>query len=507
VNFLKVNNRAFIFAIIFTIVVTMVATFVYYSLTKWENELVEKKKLVCEMFVGKLHDHAIESFNIFGENGLLLRNDLNTMEIKFIDEILKSISEEQLSVQTGLEGGFYLVGADEFYGYAYPSSPPPIPIYGPPPRSYKIIKDQALQTINDNQLIINLHSFQPAIFPLATTPILYNDSVVGVVWVRTHIENELPIIKLKQIVNIAAILSILGFFILMLVSSLWRGEIQGIKMELKNIQSNPDFRLRPRVGIFGYITTNINEMLETLAEDNRQQQALEQQLIQKEKLASLGKMIAGVAHEVKTPLAIIKTRIQMWQQTVKTNQQVGEFISPESMQLVIDETNRLSNLVKRLLIFTRPIEKNMKQTSINQLIDEVVCFIILDKSDNRISIVKNLSPDIPLILTDVNSLKQVFINVISNSIEAMPDGGVITITTGFDKEANGVSISINDTGTGIPEDIINNIFDPFFTSKDSGAGLGLSISYEIVKLHHGEIVFTNNIDCGANCLITLPKTQ
>jgi signal transduction histidine kinase len=339
---------------------------------------------------------------------------------------------------------------------------------------------------------------------LATKPIIYNKEIVGVVWVRTHIENELPIIKLKQIVNIAAILSILGFIILMLISSLWRGEIQGIKKELKNIQSNPDFRLRQRFGIFGYITSNINEMLETLAEDNRQQQALELQLIQKEKLASLGKMIAGVAHEVKTPLAIIKTRIQMWQQVVNANEKANDYISPESMQLVIDEINRLSSLVKRLLIFTRPIDKNLKLTSINQLIDEVVCFILLDRNDRRISILKDLSPEVPSILADANSLKQVFINVFSNSVDAMQDGGDISVLTKYDEGTKIILISISDQGTGIPDKIINNIFDPFFTSKDSGSGLGLAISYEIVKVHHGEITLLNNIDKGVTCTITLP---
>ncbi|MCJ7820323.1 MAG: hypothetical protein MUP53_03895, partial [Bacteroidales bacterium] len=335
-NFFRTYNRSFLYAIIFTIVITIAAAFVYSSLSKWQESMVEKNKQVCELHANKLYEAALGDINLLNSKGLLISTDLSSSEIRLIDTTLKKISGEELKVLSGLDGGFYLVYPDEFYGYSFPTSPPPVPVYGPPPRSYNIIKTQSLQAIEENRFIIDLHSFDAAIFPLATLPIVVDSQVVGVVWVRIHIENELPVIKLKRIVNIAAIISILGFLVLMLLSALLGGEIKGIKKEMEGIRYNPSLRLRRRWGIFGYISSNINGMLDTIEEEDSQRRILEKQLNQKEKQASLGNMIAGVAHEVKTPLAIIKTRIQMWQQEVQKNNDLAEHISPESMQMVID---------------------------------------------------------------------------------------------------------------------------------------------------------------------------
>ena len=506
-NFPKIQNRVFVYAIIFTVVITITAIFIYSSLSKWQNSMVEKNKLVCELYADKLLASATNDINIFGSKGFLGTGDLVSSDNKNMDNTLKKLSATQLKEWPGLEGGFYLKGPDEFYGYSFPTSPPPEPMYGPPPRSYNIIRTQCLLCIEANHPLINLHSFNAAIFPLVTKPILFNSKVVGVVWVRIHIENELPIIKLKEVVNVIAIISILGFLILMLISALWGGEIQGIKMEMEEIRKDSALRLKKRWGIFGYISSNINEMLDTIEKDNRQRHKLERQLNQKEKLASLGNMVAGVAHEVKTPLAIIKTRIQMWQQEVQKNAEIAEHISPESMEMVINEINRMSNLVKRLLIFSRPIEKKMKQTDINKLIGEVINFINIDKSGKNISVELKLDPELPVIPADENSIKQVLMNVLDNSIEAMTGGGIISVISKRDAESGKIAIEISDTGEGIPDEIKYKIFEPFFTSKVTGSGLGLAISYEIIKAHNGEIGFLKNGERGARCIIKIPVHQ
>lgn len=504
-KFTRTYNSAFIYAVIFTITVTLATLFIYSSLSKWQNTLVEKNKLVCELYAGKLLDSSIESLSDLAARNFLENKNLTAREIKIIDTILKNLSEEQLSIQEGLEGGFYLLDLNEFYGYSFPSSPPPVPVYGPPPRSYNIIKTQSLQSIELDQSIVNLHSFDAAVFPLATKPIWLNSKAIGVVWVRIHIQNNLPIIRLKQVVYVTAIISISGFIILVLLSALLGGEINGIKKEMEKIRTDPAFRLRKRWWIFGYISSNINEMLDTIEKDNNQRKLLERELNQKEKLAALGNMIAGVAHEVKTPLAIIKTRIQMWQIEAEKRVDISDHISPESMQLVINETNRLTSLVKRLLIFSRPIDKKMKMTNLNKLINEVVGFINIE--NNSIPVECNLNPDLPLVSMDENSIKQVILNVLNNSIEALTESGRIIIATGLDKENENIEIQITDNGQGIPDEILNKIFEPFFTSKESGVGLGLAISYQIIKAHNGEISFMKNSDMGTRCIIKLPLNQ
>lgn len=487
--------------------VTVTAAFIYSSLSKWQESIVEKNKSVCDLYAGKLYDSASGNLAFLDSLGLLTSKDLSSAEIKLVDSTLKLISERELEVLAGLDGGFYLVFADEFYGYSFPTSPPPVPVYGPPPRSYNIIKDQCLQSINAKRSIIDVHSFDAAVFPLATKPIVLDSKIVGVVWVRIHIENELPVIKLKRIVNVTALISMSGFLFLMLLSAALGGEIKSIKKEMETIRYNSSLRLRKRWGVFGYITSNINSMLDTIEEEVNRRLLLERQLNQKEKLASLGNMIAGVAHEVKTPLAIIKTRIQMWQKEIRKTSGVSEQISPESMQLVIDETNRLSTLVKRLLIFARPIDKKKKPTDINKLIKEVVSFISMDINEIKITSILDLSPDLPLIQADESSIKEVIINILENSIEAMPEGGLIKVSTNIDSENNKLTIEVHDQGKGISEDIIDKVFDPFFTSKESGAGLGLSISYQIIKAHSGEITFLNNPDAGMKCIIKLPLSK
>jgi len=503
-SFIKTYNRYFILALIFTVVVTGAAAFIYSSLSKWQESLVEKNKSICDFYAGKVSGSAMESINSLYSLGLLTSKDLSSASIKLVDSTLKTVTERELKVLSGLDGGFYLISADEFYGYSFPTSPPPVPVYGPPPRSYNIIKDQSLQSIKENRSIIDVHSFDAAVFPLATRPIVVDSQVVGVVWVRIHIENDLPVIKLKQIVNVTALISILGFLFLMLVSALLGGEVKGIKQEMEQIRYNPSLRLRKRWGVFGYITSNINHMLNTIEEAVNQRLILERQLSQKEKLASLGNMIAGVAHEVKTPLAIIKTRIQMWQKAIRETPGICQQISPESMQLVIDETNRLSTLVNRLLVFSRPIDKRMKPTDINKLTKEVVGFVSMGLNETNISVSLSLSPDLPLIETDESSIREVIINILNNSVEAMPDGGSITISTGIDVENNKLTIEVDDQGKGISHDIIDKVFDPFFTSKETGAGLGLSISYQIIKAHNGEISFSENPGAGMKCIIKLP---
>jgi two-component system, NtrC family, sensor histidine kinase HydH len=428
-HFPKTYNWAFITAIFLTILVTLAAIIVYSSLSKWHDTLVEKNKVVCELYAAKLHDSAEYSLKYLGEKGLLENKNLSSSEIKLIDTTLRRLTTEQLKVQAGLEGGFYFSAPDEFYGYSFPTSPPPVPVYGPPPRSYNIIKEQALKSIKEKKPITDLHSFDAAVFPLATRQISYNSKVVGAIWVRIHIENNLPILKVKQVINTTAIVSITGFLILMLFSALLIGEVRGIKKEMGNLRTDPSFRLHKRRGIIGYIASTINKMLDTIEEENKKRQILERQLNQKDNLASLGNMIAGVAHEVKTPLAIIKTRIQMWQQVVRGNVHIAESISPESMQIVIDEINRLSNLVKRLLIFSRPIDQNLKPTDVNKLIKEVVSFINIKRDSKEITLTCNLNPEIPLLPLDMNSIKQVILNILDNSVEAIPEKGTITIAS------------------------------------------------------------------------------
>ncbi|MFC2116234.1 nitrogen regulation protein NR(II) [Bacteroidota bacterium] len=498
-------NKILYIGLIAVVSVIAVIALNFYFFEKWEKKLIQESKNICELYANQIATEVENNETIQRQLSELF--NVNAISIAFsrrIEDSLTEIVKRHVVEQDGLEGGFYIKRLDDFIGYAFPTSAPPVPVYGPPPRSYNIIKKQAIATIENNKAIVDVHAFDPAIFPLASHPIKYKDEVVGSVWVRVHIERELPVTKLKRVLNFLTIISLVGFLVMAMFFFFLQNGIKNIRRELDNTRKDSGYRLKPRGGWFGFIPASINGMLDLIENEYKQRQELERELQQKEKLASLGKLIAGVAHEVKTPLSVIKMRVQMWQKEVINNTKFQEKIEPDSIKLVINEINRLSGLVKRLVVFSRPIHKNLKPARIDEIIEEVISLLDLDSSGKQISIIKKYLKDPLLVNADINSLKQVFINILTNAVEAIEESGEILIETGFDKKESVLIIEISDTGKGIPDEILNTIFDPFLTSKETGIGLGLTISHEIVAAHGGNISFRKNEENRTICLITLP---
>jgi len=363
-----------------------------------------------------------------------------------------------------------------------------------------------LQSIERKEVITGIHKFDPAVFPLTTSPVFIKDKLIGIAWTRIHIERDLPILKFKEIANIAAGIALIGFIVILLITFSLRGRIEEIKRGLEKVQVDSSYRLKDQPGMFGFISQSINRMVESLQDENRKRQELERELHQQDKMASLGKLIAGVAHEVKTPLAIIKTRIQMWERELKKldSPEHSKIITQESIQLVVNEINRLSNLVKRLLIFSKPVSSKFTKNDLNKLLEKTVSLVGDDLAEKKIILTTEFDQQIPIFLFDPNALEQVFINLYMNSIEAMPDGGGIYLKTILRKECKVVEILLEDTGPGIPEDYLNKVFDPFFSTKQHGAGLGLSIAYEVITMHRGKIEFLQPGETGTICKIILP---
>jgi two-component system, NtrC family, sensor histidine kinase HydH len=437
---------------------------------------------------------------------LLLSDSLTNVEKNILDKKLSLLAQREFSKIRGMEGGFYLLVLNEFTGYSYPSSPPPIPLFGPPPRSYQIIKDQVLESLKRDAILTEFHKFDPAVFPLTTIPVIINGKILGAVWTRIHIERDLPILRLKEVVNIAAAAAIIGFIVILFITVRLRRRIEDIKSGLEKVQIDSDYRLNDQPGMFGFISQSINRMVESLQEESRKRQDLERELHQHDKMASLGKLIAGVAHEVKTPLAIIKTRIQMWERELRKLNlpNSSNIISEESMKLVVNEINRLSNLVKRLLIFSKPSATKLFKNDLNNFLKNTLSLIENDLTEKGILLQTEFENDIPLILFDPNTLEQVFINLYMNAIEAMPDGGEMDIKTRINNECSTAEILLEDSGTGIPDEVLSKIFDPFFSTKKHGAGLGLSIAYEVITMHKGRIEFIPKNNHGTICKISLP---
>jgi len=253
--------------------------------------------------------------------------------------------------------------------------------------------------------------------------------------------------------------------------------------------------------IYGIFTqTLINSRKAALEEKERTQK----QLIQAEKLAALGIVAAGIAHEVKNPLAIIIQGVDY----LKT--------STGSDKLIVDVVERINksafradSIIKGLLSFTRQMPLQAEQVEIEPVIEETLSFIEHHLKRKHITLIKEFSPDLPKVTIDINQIKQVFLNILLNSIDAIHDGGSITISAEPVESATGekhLQIIFADTGCGIPSDTIEKVFDPFYTTKDSSgnAGLGLSITKGIIDKHHGTVRIESEADNGARVIIGLP---
>ena len=236
-----------------------------------------------------------------------------------------------------------------------------------------------------------------------------------------------------------------------------------------------------------------------IVEDISDWVTLEDQLIQKERLASLGLLAAGVAHEVNTPLTGISSYIQMLQRRLDGDEEARKLL-----RKVEKQTFRASEIINSLLNLSRGGPVELKELDLNALIADSVALLEnqLDSTDVRVT--TDFFRDLPKIKGDRGKLQQVVINLLLNARDSMPDGGKISISTR--NEGSYVIFTVADTGVGIPNEIGNRIFDPFFTTKKigMGMGLGLAVSYGIVQEHAGTIEMDSKIDVGTKFTVSLP---
>ena len=225
------------------------------------------------------------------------------------------------------------------------------------------------------------------------------------------------------------------------------------------------------------------------------------QLVSSEKMASLGKLAAGIAHEINNPLGgILIYSSLMIEDLPEEDSKRGD------LARIVQEAGRCKEIVKSLLEFARQTEPKMEPTDINRAINDGLFFLVNQALFHNIQIVKDLDPFLPFVRGNASQLKQVFMNIIVNAAEAMHGNGTLTITTYSAPDRKRVSVEFTDTGEGIPEENLTRIFDPFFTTKDvgKGTGLGLATSYGIVEDHGGKIGVKSKVGEGTTFTIELP---
>ena len=210
-----------------------------------------------------------------------------------------------------------------------------------------------------------------------------------------------------------------------------------------------------------------------------------EQLLQAEKLSSLGELSAGIVHEVRNPLAAIKGAVEILEDELAKDSPRREFAD-----LAKKEVERLDKLVGEFLRFARPATLSVQLNDLNQIVESVAALVENQANSQSVKIEKDLQKNLPEVLIDSEQIKQVLLNLAINSLQAMPNGGEIAFRTS--ENGKFCVVEVEDSGDGIDQKIIPKIFDPFFTTKEKGVGLGLSIAHKIVNQHEGTLSIAND---------------
>jgi len=323
----------------------------------------------------------------------------------------------------------------------------------------------------------------------------------------------------KIIIMTAAVLLAISFAIILFTHHLVNRPLKNLLTQTRRIaEGNLDVVVEnDSRDEMGELSEAFNKMTENLKIARRELQAwgknletkvsertneikqMQTRLLRSEKLASLGRLVAGITHEINNPL----TGILMYSDLAMRNPRLDPSIEGD-LNVIMKESQRCAKIVRGLLDFSRESIPRKKEASLNNVMDATIELVGHQASFRNIEIVREYQTDLPLIPLDENQMEQVFINILLNAAQSMDKGGRIVIKTGTD-HAHDCFVIISDTGRGIAEEDQEKIFDPFFTTKgDRGTGLGLSISYGIIERHGGKIEAQSKEGEGATFIIKLP---
>jgi two-component system sensor histidine kinase AtoS len=246
------------------------------------------------------------------------------------------------------------------------------------------------------------------------------------------------------------------------------------------------------------LKTFSQQMEEKIQKTTADLKKAEAQLVRSEKLAALGQLSAGIAHEIRNPLTSINILIHSMMETLPS-----ENIHREDLRVIEGEIQRINEIVDQFLRFAKPSPPIMEKTEIPSIFNETLQLLRPQIERQRISLQKNFR-SLPPITLDKEQIKQVILNLLMNAIQAMPEGGQLQLRAEISEDHQWMKIFIQDSGIGILPEDIKKLFDPFFSAREGGIGLGLSIAHRIIDQHHGKIEVTSHPEKGTLFTIWLP---
>jgi len=239
-----------------------------------------------------------------------------------------------------------------------------------------------------------------------------------------------------------------------------------------------------------------------LVQDVTERKSRESRLRRAESLASLTTLAAGVAHEIKNPLGSMGIHIQLIQRSLKVGKPLDEATLGHDLEVINEEINRLNGIVVDFLFAVRPMDTTLVLGSLNKVVADLVEFLEPELVQAGITFELDLEKRDDSVLIDERFLKQALLNLVKNSMHATTEGGKLTFRTR--RKGDSVTFCLIDTGSGIPEDVLEKIFEPYFTTKDFGSGLGLTLVYKIVKEHGADIQVSSKVGTGTTVTIAFP---
>lgn len=390
-----------------------------------------------------------------------------------LDDRLRTITARVLARYEGVEGGYFIRTGGRFLGSAFPTEPLPLASKGPhtgrggsrhgsgpPPREYDLIETQVDASIRKGKAIFVVESVPPSIVAVRTAPVMdHHGEPVAAVWTMTRLVDPLFLNQSVRGYGLAASLALGGIALALVLTF-------GLAAQLRREAAERD--------------------------------RLQDELRRSERLAAMGKLLAGVAHEVRNPLAGIRAIAQLWRR--------GLGFNDEGFDRLTEEVDRLEGIVSRLLHFGRAELQEHSPEDLNAVVLQSVRLVEDLARKHHVEILLELAPDLPMVPMASAAILQIFRNLTVNAIQMMPDGGWLKLSTHYNRPARSVEARVRDTGPGLPPEARSHLFEPFFTTKPEGTGLGLATAREIALAHRGDLLAEapGKTGGGAVFLLTLP---
>jgi two-component system sensor histidine kinase HydH len=396
---------------------------------------------------------------------------LSMTEWEELNDRLGAKADAVLRVFEGVEGGYFVREGRRFLGASFPTEPEGVALKkanagrrrspDPPPREYNLIETQVDASIRKGQVIFVVEDVPPSTVAIRTAPVVVEGEIVAATWTMTRLIDPIFLDRSIRGYELAALLALGGIALALALAI---------------------------------------RLARSLRREAAARERLQRELRRQERLAALGKLLAGVAHEIRNPLAGIRSTTQLWQRGIKPD--------AESLADLIDEVDRLEAIISRLLQFSRADTQELTLGDLNAVVAEAARLVEPLAHEQGVRVTLELAPDLPPVAMAAAPLLQVFRNFTTNALQAMPDGGTLRLATRLDPSGKRIEASVADTGPGLSPEARQHMFEPFFTTKKDGTGLGLAIAREIALAHHGELRAENRPEGpGAVFSLVLPVAQ